>query len=88
VQGNSTSLALSDRQQKAAVITGYMERFAAIDGRKELSPEIYDLYVETICGYRPPFSLRQIEKGLKDYLETGKKFPWPADLLDCMEEEI
>lgn len=70
-----------------ATIVGHLQAFAAID-KRELTPELISLYVNTICNHKPTFSGRQIEKGLQAYLETGKKWPWPSDLIECMEDEI
>ena len=87
--GNSTSLQSADKKKSAAIITSYLDLFAAIEDRKrDLTPDVYSSYVETIVGYRPALSDRQIEKGLKTYLETGKRFPWPSELIECMEEEV
>jgi hypothetical protein len=68
-------------------IIDHLTQFAAID-RRELTDELRDTYVKTICGHRPEFSLRQVEKGLAAYLENGDRWPWPSNLIDAIEEEI
>lgn len=75
------------REAEAEIIVGYLQGFAAID-KRELTPELIDLYVKTLCNRKPEFSLRQIEKGLQEYMENGRKWPWPADLIECIEDEI
>ena len=84
----NTSLAsCKDYEPKVVAIISYLTQFAAID-RRELTDEIRDTYVRVICGHKPEFSLRQVEKGLADYLESGERWPWPSALVDRMEEEI
>ena len=87
-QEKSTSLVSEETKRKAAVITGYIEKFALIDGRRDVDGGLYNLYVDAICGYRPELSERQIEKGLRKYLESGERFPWPGTLIEMMEEEV
>ena len=85
----STSLAVcEDYEAKVVVIIDYLTKFAAIDGRRELTDELRDIYVKTICGYRPEFSLRQVEKGLAAYLESGDRWPWPKNLIEIMDDEV
>jgi hypothetical protein len=76
-----------DYQAKSLAIIDHLTQFAAID-RRELTNELRDIYVKAICGHRPELSLRQVEKGLAAYLETGDKWPWPAVLIEAMEEEV
>lgn len=76
-----------DYEPKVRTIIEHLTQFAAID-RREITDELRDTYVKVICGHRPEFSLRQIEKGLESYLETGDRWPWPGTLLEIMEEEV
>ena len=89
VKGTKSSLqvACEDLQAKADVILDNLTRFAAID-RRELTDELRDTYIRTICGHKPELSLRQVEKGLATYLETGDRWPWPGTLIEMMEEEV
>ena len=83
-----TSLVVCENlQPKVDAILDHLRQFAAID-RRELTDEIRDTYIKTICGYRPELSLRQVEKGLKAYLEKGNRWPWPSELIEMMEEEV
>ena len=82
-----TSLVCEDFQAKTDVLLDYLARFAAID-KRELTDELRDTYVKAICGRKPELSLRQVEKGLAAYLESGERFPWPGTLIEMMEEEI
>ena len=84
---NTSLVACDDYEPKVVAIIDYLTQFAAID-RRELTDELRDTYVKVICGHRPEFSLRQVEKGLAAYLETGDRFPWPSALVELMEEEI
>jgi hypothetical protein len=84
----SISLAVcEDYDPKVRTILENLTRFAAID-RRELTDELRDTYVRVICGHKPELSLRQVEKGLTAYLETGDRWPWPGKLIEMMEEEI
>lgn len=84
---NTSLVVCDDYEPKVVAIIGYLTQFAAID-RRELTDELRDTYVKVICGHKPEFSLRQVEKGLAAYLETGDRFPWPSALVELMEEEI
>ena len=75
-------------KRKAGIITRYLENFALIDGRKDVDIALYNLYVDVITGYRPQLSERQIEKGLRRYMESGERWPWPGVLIELMEEEV
>ena len=83
----NTLVACEDFQPKVNVILEYLTRFAAID-RRELTDELRDTYIKAICGRKPELSLRQVEKGLAAYLESGDRWPWPATLLEIMEAEV
>lgn len=81
----NTSLAnlTGEAERKAEIITGYLEDYASLDGRI-VTPKQYDLYIEALRD----LSLRQIEKGLKKYLQQGTRWPWPGTLREFCEEEI
>jgi hypothetical protein len=65
------------------VITAYLEKFAVIENRT-LTEQLYAVYIEALSR----FELRRIEKGLKTYLETGSRWPWPGALAEIIEDEI
>lgn len=69
--------------KKLIVVTGYLEMYAAISGRT-MTPRLYEIFMSAL----EDLELRKIEKGLKTYLLEGKKFPWPADLREVIEEEV
>lgn len=84
----STSLAVcEDYEPKVRTIIDHLTQFAAID-RRELTDELRDAYVMAICRHMPELSLRQVEKGLAAYLETGDRWPWPGTLIEMMEDEV
>ncbi len=76
-----------DYEAKGVAILGYLRQFAAID-RREVTDELRDSYIKAICGRKPELSLRQVEKGLAAYLESGDRWPWPGTLIEMMEEEV
>ncbi len=69
--------------EKADLITGYVEKFAAIAGRA-VTPQMFGIYIEALRDY----DTRRIEKGLKAYLERGTAWPWPGTLSEWIEDEI
>lgn len=82
------SLAVTESKKAEIVVVEYLQRFANIEGRNRELELLYPVYTEIILNHKPPFSLRQIEKGLRTALETQKVWPWPADLIEYIEEEI
>ena len=74
---------LEPEQQKADVITAYVEKFAAIAGRA-VTPQMYAIYVEALSD----LEIKRIEKGLKRYLQEGTNWPWPGMLREYIEEEV
>jgi hypothetical protein len=80
-------VACEDFDPKRQAILDHLAQFAAID-RRELTDELRDTYVKAICGHKPELSLRQVEKGLAAYMETGDRWPWPSSLIQAMEDEV
>ena len=77
-----TQLSQSIEPEKV-VISEYLEKFGAIAGRV-VTEQMYSIYFEALEGV----DLRRIEKGLKRYLQEGKRWPWPGELREFCEEEI
>ena len=73
----------TEAEEKASVITCYVQKYAAIAGRA-VTPEVFKIYVESLSRYE----IRRLEKGLKSYLEQGTRFPWPGDLADYCDDEV
>jgi hypothetical protein len=67
--------------EKAVVITGYVEKFAAIAGR-QMTPQLYSIYIEALDDLELP----RIRQGLDEYLRKGKGWPWPGELREWIEE--
>ena len=81
---NLSSLAVqTEANKKAEVITAYIEKFAALDGRP-VTPQLYAIYIEALSG----FEMRRLKKGLQRYLEEGTRWPWPGHLSEMIEDEI
>ena len=84
----SSPLAIcEDYEPKVRIVLDYLTQFAAID-RRELTDELRTTYIKAICGRKPELSLRQVEKGLASYMESGDRWPWPSTLIEMMEEEV
>lgn len=71
------------RDPKADLITGYVEKYAAISGRT-VTPTMYAVYVEAL----EDLDIRRVEKGLRRYLQEGTNWPWPGTLREYIEEEV
>ena len=84
---SSLQVVCEDLQPKADAILEYLTQFAAID-RRELTDELRSTYIKAICGHKPELSLRQVEKGLAAYMESGDRWPWPSSLIEMMEDEV
>lgn len=56
----------------------------ALFENKTVTDELLDAYLAAL----EHFGLRQIEKGLKRYLQEGTRWPWPGMLAEYIEEEI
>lgn len=82
LQGRS-SPQRTEYDEKLDVIVGYVEKYAAIAGRA-ITPQLLAIYIEALDD----LELRQIRKGLAEYLKCGTKFPWPGDLRDYIEDEV
>jgi hypothetical protein len=74
----------TEDEQRAEIITGYLEKYAAIANRA-LTPQVYAVYIEALADLEP----RRIEKGMKTYLQAGTEgWPWPGKIREFIEEEI
>ena len=81
--GLSELVQQSEVNQKTILITGYVEKFATIAGRG-ITPALYQIYVEALSNIEQ----RKLEKGLRRYLETGDRWPWPGTLAEYCEDEV
>jgi hypothetical protein len=81
----TASLIVSEpvKVQKAILIKEYLTKYALIETRV-VTDELLDVYFEAL----EDFDLRVIDKGLKAYLKTGTRWPWPGTLAEFIEEEI
>jgi hypothetical protein len=73
----------SDLEEKAEVITEYVEKFAVIAGRP-VTEALYAVYIEALAD----LELSRIRKGLAEYLKHGTGWGWPGALREYIEEEV
>ena len=73
----------SEEEIRREVICDYLDKYALIANRA-MTPTLYDIYMEALKRQ----DLRKIRKGLASYLREGSKWPWPADLIEAIEEEV
>lgn len=89
VKGTKNTSLVSEDKSKADLILNYLARFADIEGRgREITDSTRAAYLEAIINHKPSFALGQIEKGLRTAMETQKGWPWPADLIEYIDDEI
>lgn len=81
--GKQSLVVRTEYDEKLDVITGYLELYASLDGRV-LTPQMYTIYVKAL----EDMELRKIKQGLEEYLRCGKKWPWPGELREWIEEEV
>ena len=86
--GSSKTIEVRDKppspeEQKAELISSYVEKFAAIAGRP-VTEDVYALYIEALSD----IELRLLDKGLKAYLKRGVAWPWPGVLREYCEEQV
>ena len=74
---------LTPSQEKADLITSYVEKYAVISGRP-VTPTMYAVYIEAL----EDLETRRLEKGLRRYLQEGEAWPWPGTLRTFVEEEV
>jgi hypothetical protein len=77
------SPALTEHDLKIEAIANYVEKFATIANRA-ITPQLLSIYIEAL----EEFELRRIKKGLARALQGVKSWPWPAELIDWIEDEI
>lgn len=65
------------------MIETYLRKYAVFDG-KVVTDEMLEGYLDAL----EHFELRQIEKGLRKYLQQGTRWPWPGTLAEYISEEI
>ena len=80
LQGKHSLQIKTDEEQKSEVISEYLEKYALIANRT-MTPELYGIYVEALRD----LPLSRIKAGLKEWLESGDKFPWPANIREAGE---
>ena len=79
-QERPSSLVKTESQEKAEVISEYLEKYALIANRA-LTPALLALYLEALSD----LPLNRLKAGLKEWLETGDKWPWPSEIRTASE---
>lgn len=79
-QSQEQSLTLE--QQRVSLIGEYLYKFAAIANRDlGKSGEVVTIFAEALSDLTP----KELERGLKEYLNEGKGFPWPSEIRELSE---
>lgn len=72
---------LTPSQQRTALIGEYLYKYAAIDRNRVVDEELIGIFVEGLDG----LDEKELERGLKNYLKEGKRFPWPAEIIELSD---
>jgi hypothetical protein len=78
-QSQPQSLTLN--QQRTALIGEYLYKYAAIDRNRVVDEELITIFVEGLSG----LDEKELERGLKNYLKEGKRFPWPSEIIELSD---
>ena len=72
---------LTPNQQRTALIGEYLYKYAAIDRNRVVDEELIAIFVEGLDG----LDEKELERGLKNYLKEGKRFPWPSEIIELSD---
>jgi hypothetical protein len=77
IEKQSQPQSLTPSQQRTALVGEYLYKFAVIEGRNRvIDEEAISIFVEGLAGLEP----KEIERGMKNYLMEGDRFPWPKEI--------
>lgn len=73
---------LTLRQEQTNLIGDYLCKLAIIEGRNRVvDEELTALFVDALDD----IPLKRLERGFKEYLKEGDRFPWPSQVRDLSE---
>lgn len=78
-QQQPTSLAL-DTAKRQEIIGNYISKYSLIANRAP-TQSLYMLFEEVLSDMSP----ERLERGMKNWLRNGDRFPWPSDIREAAE---
>lgn len=72
---------LTPSQERTALIGVYLYKYAALDKNRVVDEELIAIFVEGLSGLDD----KELERGLKNYLKEGDRFPWPKNIIDLSD---
>jgi hypothetical protein len=72
---------LTPKQARTALIGEYLYKYAVLDRNRVVDEELIAIFVEGLSG----LDEKELERGLKNYLREGSRFPWPKEIIDLSD---
>lgn len=76
----SQTLSLAPDKERVALVGEYLYKYAVICNR-QVDEEMILIYCEALKD----LPLTRLKAGLKEWLESGDKFPWPSEIREAGE---
>ena len=78
----SPAQSLTPNQKRTALVGEYLYKYATIANRDlGKGPEMVQFFMEGLSDLDD----KELERGLKNYLQQGTRFPWPADIRELSD---
>lgn len=81
IEKQSQPQSLTPSQQRTALIGEYLYKYAVLDRNRVVDEEIIAIFVEGLSG----LDEKELERGLKNYLREGSRFPWPKEIIELSD---
>ena len=72
---------LTPSQQRTALIGTYLYKYAVLDRNRVVDEETIGIFVEGLSD----LDEKELERGLKNYLKDGDRFPWPKNIIELSD---
>jgi hypothetical protein len=80
----SREQSLTRSQEQTKVVGEWLQRFAILEGRNRvIDEEMIAIFTDGLSDLEP----REIQRGFKEYLRTGTRFPWPSEVREAGDLE-
>ena len=72
---------LTPKQERTALIGEYLYKYAILDRNRVVDEELIAIFVEGLSDLDD----KELERGLKNYLKDGARFPWPKEIIELSD---
>lgn len=72
---------LTPNQERTALIGVYLYKYAALDKNRVVDEELISIFIEGLSD----LDEKELERGLKNYLKEGTRFPWPREIIELSD---